>query len=217
MIIACVRTGTKYPVDYVYRLKAMVERHLKVFHKFICITDRPNELKGIEVIDITALNLPGWWGKMYLFELFWRAGEKVIYFDLDTVICNDIKPLTDLEIEFGICANFTRAYGIKEWPCKYGSCVMVLGKDLDCYIWDIFCKNKETIIRSVGQYGDQSAIEQIAPDATLLQDVLPKGFFIGYRELKDFKPPATSVVVFAGTHKPDNCNEEWIRKEWALS
>lgn len=216
MIVACVRTGNKYPVEYVYKLRDMVARHLKVPHEFKCLTDRPYDLMDIDCVPI-AEHLPGWWGKMKLFSTQWREGEKVIYFDLDMVVCNDIIKLAELEVDFAICGSFTRAAGNKNWPCIYGSCCMVLGKNLDVYIWEIFSCNKQALMAAAGNYGDQMALQHIRPDATILQDVLPKGFFLGYRNLTHYKPEGCSVVVFAGANKPDNCNEQWIAKEWARS
>ena len=99
MIVACVRNGTKYGTDYVYRLRAMVERHLKVPHWFVCLTDRPDELPDVVTVDIKRHGLPGWFAKMALFEPTWRNGQRVIYFDLDTVICGDLKPLAALAVE----------------------------------------------------------------------------------------------------------------------
>lgn len=216
MIVACVRTGTKYPTEYVYKLRAMVARHLKTEHEFICMTDNPLVLPDIKCVHIVE-DLPGWWGKMKLFSTKWRQGQKVLFFDLDMVICGDLAALAALEVDFAICGSFTRASGNKNWPCIYGSCCMVLGADLDVYIWEIFCRNKAALMAAAGNYGDQMALQHIRPDATILQDVLPEGFFLGYRHLNHYKPAECSVVVFAGANKPHNCTEQWIAKEWALS
>ena len=216
MIVACVRTGTKYPIEYVYRLRDMVARHLKVPYKFVCLTDDPNLLPDIDCV-VVEKGLLGWWAKMQLFNTRWRQGHKVIYFDLDMVICGELAPLAALEVDFAVCGSFTRAAGNKNWPCIYGSCCMVLGVNLGVYIWEIFCRNKVALMAAAGNYGDQMALQHIYPDATILQDVLPQGFFLGYRHLTHHKPEGCSVVVFAGSNKPHNCNEQWIEKEWARS
>lgn len=217
MIVACVRTGGKYSTDYVYKLRDMVARHLPIPHEFICLTDNPNHLVGIKTDDIWCYHLQGWWGKMALFEPRWRAGERVLYFDLDTVICGDLSPLANLFVDFGICANFTRAAGNKSWPCHYGSCVMTLGPNRCENIWHSFNADDYRLMMKAGNYGDQKVLEWLSPAATLLQDVLPQGFFLGYRDLADTKPKECSVVVFAGSSKPHNSNKEWIKDAWALS
>lgn len=215
MIVACVRTGTKYPVEYVYKLRDMVRRHLPIPHEFRCLSDQL--MMDYTVEDITNYHLQGWWGKMALFEPQWRQGQRVLYFDLDTVVCGDLTPLAELDVDFGICANFTRAAGHKTWPCGYGSCVMTIGPDKCEDIWRKFHADDLTLMRKAGGYGDQKVIEQLAPAATLLQDVLPTGFFLGYRDLDYHKPDHCSVVCFAGSSKPNNCNKEWIGREWVLS
>lgn len=213
MIIACVRTGNKYPVDYVYKLKAMVERHLSIHHSFICLTDRPQDLEGVETVKISDPDLIGWWGKMTLFEFSYYSDEQILYFDLDSVICDDILPLAILKTDFAVCANFTRAAGI-DWPCSYGSCVMSIAPGFGEEIYHGFMAKKKEWMDKAGRYGDQRAIELICPDADLLQDVLPKGFFLGYRNITEKKPEGCSVVVFAGIHKPHNCEQKWIKDEW---
>lgn len=216
MIVACVRIGTRYPVGYVYKLKAMVACYLPIDHKFVCITDRPLDLPGIEKVPV--YDLMGWWAKLKLFDPLWgRVGQRILYFDLDTVICGDLSPLAALDVEFGICANFTRAAGNLNWPCRYGSCVMTIGPSFGADVWRNFNVDKNAIMARAGHYGDQKAIEELIPAATLLQEVLPTGFFLGYRDLKASKPPGCSVVVFAGNSKPHNCAEPWIKDAWVLS
>ena len=213
MIVACVRTGTKYGPEYVYRLKAMAQRHLKTPHRFICITDAPEDFPDIQCIDLVGLALPGWFAKMFLFEPEWRAGERVLYFDLDTVICGDLGPLAGLGVEFGICENFTRLAGLRN-VCAYGSCVMTIGPDALPDVWEQFWDEPQQWINAAGPHGDQWIIEKLAPAATLLQDATHPGYFLGYRELTDQKPPGCSLVIFAGRSKPHNCNEQWIASEW---
>lgn len=213
LTVACVRTGEKYGPEYVYRLRSAVERHLRVPFRFVCLTDFPDELPDISTIDISRFALPGWYGKMALFEPTWRQGHRVLFFDLDTVICGDLGPLADLDVEFGVCANFTRAAGLRS-ECKYGSCVMTIGPNRMPEVWEQFWDEAQNWINAAGPNGDQWIIEKLAPAGTLLQDAMPDHYFLGYRELTDTKPPGCSLVIFAGRSKPHNCNEEWIQREW---
>lgn len=206
LTVACVRTGTKYSIEYVQRLQKAVGRHLPIEHDFVCFTDR--ECSG----------LPGWWGKMALFEPTWRAGQRVLYFDLDTVIVGDLSPLARLDVPFAICDNFTRLAGHSEWPCKYGSCAMTIGPEFDGDLWDWFIENPQRITAKCGRYGDQKAIEMWSSKFPLLQRLLPPGFFVGYRDLPrypDRPPEGASLVVFAGENKPHKTNCEWAKRAWA--
>jgi hypothetical protein len=219
-IIACVRTGSKYPVAYVHRLRAMVRRYFVHAHRFVVLTDKPNELAGYETVAIGDHRLIGWWGKMKLFDTSWRAGARVIYFDLDTVVIGDITPLerTADKDGFAICGNFTRAAGHASYPCRYGSCVMTMGRNFGDDVWRGFEPDAQEWMRRCAQYGDQRVIELLHPRATLLQDVTPPGFFMSYRDLDlhpDRAPRGCSVIAFGGMRKPDNCDVSWVKQAWA--
>lgn len=182
-----------------------------------CYTDRPYVPDGVIGIDVSTLGLQGWWAKMALFNARVRPAGRVIYLDLDTVIAGDLQPLAQLDVDFGICANFTRRAGNVSWPCNYGSCVMSFADGWGTHIWDAFNAKRKHFMDEAGRLGDQWVIEQLHDDAALLQDELPKGFFVGYRELpmhKEVKPPEAHLIIFAGNHKPDNCQLKWIRRLW---
>jgi hypothetical protein len=214
MIVACVRTGTKYGPEYVSRLEAGVARYLKRPHKFVCLTDRPWEVPLSVAIDIGETGLMGWWGKMALFEFAARRRERVIALDLDTVVSGSLEPLADLEVEFGICENFTRAAGNLSWPCRYGSCVMTLAPGFGGQVWTQFRERQGELVAAAGHYGDQWVIERLVPAASLLQPILPAGFFLGYRDLDDEQPSGCSLVIFAGKSKPHNSPHQWIADAW---
>lgn len=211
--VACVRTGYKYSPDYVFRLKAMVARHLSLPHRFTCFTDDPAALPGIHTIDI-GREAPGWWGKMELFAHQANSTSRLVYLDLDTVVAGDLSPLAQLGVEFGICGSFTRAAGNKQWPCGYGSCVMVMAPGFGAEIAEQWRLKAGRLMQEAGRYGDQWVIERLHPTATILQDVLPPGFFLGYRDLQTARPEGCSLVIFAGSAKPHNCDEEWIKDAW---
>lgn len=228
MIVACVRTGEKYATKYVYRLRNMVASHLDVSHRFVCLTDDADALPGIETFSVDPL-LPGWWAKMELFKTKWRSGHRVVYLDLDSVIVGNITPLAKLNVHFGICANFTLIHQQRvcitgkinsprqQWPCRYGSCCMTIAEGFGGYIWDKFNADRYQLMRRNYRLGDQKVIEEIEPSAQMLQPLLPDGFFLGYRDLPEHKseqPPGAAIVIFAGSHKPDNTETVWVRDAW---
>lgn len=194
----------------------MVARHLRRPFKAVCLTDHPS-LDMPYGVNRIQTDLPGWWAKMQLFEAAWRAGQQVLYFDLDTVIVGDITPLADVTKDFAICGSFTRAAGHPSWPCRYGSCVMVIGPGAHEDVYPRYLADARKGKGLWKAYGDQKAIEDLLPGAPLLQDILPQGFFMDRRAVvrnRDAKPPGVSVVCFAGPLKPENCDVRWIRDEW---
>ena len=208
--VACVRTGSKYGIDYVAKLRNMVASHLPTDHRFICLTDQPETLEGVEMIPIKGLS--GWWAKMALFSPDVRGSGKCIYFDLDTVIIGDLSPLANIGADFATCANFTKAV-MPKYPCKYGSCVMVLADGFGADIWRSFMAESQRIIASC-KYGDQQAIEHLYPDAVLLQQVLPDGYMVGRRDFSDERPENAAIMIFAGQHKPHNTPHAWLKEAW---
>lgn len=214
LTIACVRTGTKYGPEYVERLRAGVARHLSRPHRFVCLTDRPADLPGIDVVDISAFGLKGWWGKMALLDFASRSSDRVIFFDLDMVMCGPLDPLADVAVDFAICGSFTRAAGNLKWPCRYGSCVMSFAPGFGADGWARFDRERDRWFAQAGTFGDQFVYEGLYPAATILQDILPKGFFLGYRDMTDVKPEGCAVAVFAGSSKPHTCEVPWVRSAW---
>lgn len=218
LTVACVWTGNKYGWEYVERLRNMVARYLPPPFRFVCITDKqpiqcinfPDE--PIEYLPARP-DLPGWWAKMQYFDRALMGDDKLIALDLDTVIVDDLTPLANIPHEFGICENFTRLAGHKDWPCKYGSCAMVLAAGFGQKIWDDFAASPYQYMNACPR-GDQQVIERIKPNATFLQPVLPFGYFLGYRDLTPTKPEGCAVVVFAGNSKPHNCEHQWIKDAW---
>jgi hypothetical protein len=216
LIVACVRTGTKYSIDYVVKLRNMVNRHLHQPYRMVCLTDQPDRCGGVHFIDISAIGLNGWWAKMLLFEPQWRGLAKVIYLDLDTVLIRDIGALAAVPGELAICENFTRLLTNPDYPCKYNSSVMVIGGGMGQFIWFAFNQNGAELMKQYDRHGDQRCIEYLYPAATLLQNVLPKGFFCNYRQLTSHVPKSPAAIInFGGNNKPDNCPIPWLKEAWS--
>lgn len=104
--IACVLRsgGPDYSVEWVYALKRGLNRYVDEFN-FVCLTDA----EGIPPMWRRPLRYewPGWWSKLELFRpgLF-DEGERVFFFDLDTLIVGPIDDVLGYEGEFGMIRGF---------------------------------------------------------------------------------------------------------------
>jgi hypothetical protein len=200
---------------YVTKLRNMVARHMSLPYTFVCLTDQPDRCDGAIFIDVKTIGLVGWWAKLVLFEPTWRESSQIIYIDLDTVIIGDLAPLQDVPDEFAILESPVRAHGNLAYPCKYNSSVMVIGPGRCAFMWEKFDKLRSRLMLAHDRYGDQAVIQELYPDAAILNKRMPQGFFLNYRDLTAHKPEGASVVNFGGSHRPHSCPIAWVQSAWA--
>ena len=219
--VVCVLTGKKYGFRYVLQLHRMVSKFLPVDHRFLLLTDETTTAPdGIEVINIEHYGLKTWFAKMLIFNREVVGDGKILYIDLDMIIAKSLEPLVNLDINFGICDNFTRINQIRNggkatWPCQFGSCVMLLGDGFGQFVWDKFWKKPWAYILNAKQFGDQYIIECLTGKcAVVLQDVLPEGYFLHYKDFTEEPDERAAVLVFAGKTKPIDCQIPWIKEKW---
>lgn len=206
--IVCVRQGTKYGPEYVRKLYAMVARNIMMGTegRFICFTDQPDDLgPHIETRPLPE-GVIGWWAKLWLFSRgLFEENDRVIYFDLDTVIVGDLDPIVQYDREFAILQDVYR-------PQSWQSSVMAWRAGFGHHIWEdwIAAGRPET------DGGDQEWIERCQrPHAHILQALYP-GLFCSYKEhCHPFPPEGTSVVVFHGDPKPHDCGTPWVDAMWS--
>ena len=91
-IVCVLRSNGKvgYDATWVDRLKKAVERNITIPHQFHCLSDCEVPCNRIPLEDIGL----GWWAKMQLFRPGLFNGP-VLYFDLDTVICQNIDDIVN--------------------------------------------------------------------------------------------------------------------------
>lgn len=96
--VVCTRWLDAFPASYVTVLRNAVAANLDREHRFICVTDRPQDLTdGVEGVELPDMGIPlefqkrGCWPKLGIFkEGLLPAGEPTLYLDLDVVILRDL-------------------------------------------------------------------------------------------------------------------------------
>ncbi|QKT04974.1 glycosyltransferase [Ectothiorhodospiraceae bacterium 2226] len=94
--------GDKYPARYVNILHAMVRRHLRLPHRFVCFTDDAEGLDpGIEHRPLPPVRLPGGpergWRKLGVFAKRLADLEgTALFLDLDVVLLDSMDALFEL-------------------------------------------------------------------------------------------------------------------------
>jgi hypothetical protein len=212
--IVCVKAGDLYSADYVNRLYAMVARNLTAGHegRFVCFTDDDTDIRQ----EIHCRPLPegvaGWWNKLYLFAPGqFEHRDRVLYFDLDTVMVGDLDEIALYDGEFAILRDFYREDGwqssVMGWKAGFGA-----------EIWQRWNREgRPEAVNTATTHGDQAWIEKVVPKAEILQDLYP-GKFVSYkRDCIPYPPEGASVCVFHGEPKPHDCGRSWVEAMWTES
>lgn len=205
--VVCIKAGPKYGPDYPNILFDMVRRNLGEGYggSFTCFTEDPAGLdEGIEVRPL-PVSLPGWWSKLGLFQpdLF-PEGDRVLFFDLDTVITGRIDALCDYDGPFAILRDAFRPDGLQ-------SSVMAWRSGEGHEIWQTYL---EAGLPTDVPGGDQAWVERTRMNAVRLQDAFPS-MFVSYKYL--LSPPVKeSVVIFHGDPRPHEVLTGWVPMVWKV-
>lgn len=204
--VVCVKWGEKYGPEYVNILFDMVNRNLPARSgRFVCYTDDPQGID--EEIEIQELpeGLEGWWNKLYLFkEGVFKEGERVIFLDLDTILCGHLNHIFNYKGEFAILRDFYR-------PNGYGSGMMMWRGGFGSHIWDSYEKAGYPDING----GDQAWIERQVSKADLLQELYPQSICSYKEHALDGIPKGIKIICFHGYPKPHEC-DGWVPNVWKI-
>ena len=118
-VILCMKWGTKYTVDYVNRLYAMVDRYLTLPFEMVCLTDNSEGINpNVTCFPIPALNLPPntperGWNKLSTFEAnLYGLEANVLFLDLDVIIIDNIDCFFDQQGDFLIIHDWKHPWRI---------------------------------------------------------------------------------------------------------
>jgi len=153
--ILCVRFGTRYGREYVEKLRNMVSRHCSLPYEFVCLTDDPTPVEGVRlIVQPNAGYSRAWWHKIHMFDPSLPLQGRILYFDLDVVIINNIDKLIENAGD-----DF---YGILDFNRKFhksyrslNSSMLSWKHDIQNNIWTEFIKDKTAAQKF---YGDQDWI-----------------------------------------------------------
>jgi hypothetical protein len=216
LTVACVWVRGEYPytVEYVTRLRAMVERWIDRDFTFCCLTDRPEELLS-PVIAIPVTKLAGFapWTKLELFNPTRAWPGRVLYLDLDSLIVAPLAPILDYPAPFAITADPPRpgqkprdSYG-RAIVRRFNSSVMAWDGGTHTELF-----TRWTPEASKRLSGDQDHIGEQLPDAAALS----RDWFPRISELKGEPPrePAKVVLCKVPKNAIAAAQFEWVREVW---
>ncbi len=133
--VLCIKWGKKYGPEYVNKLHAMVGRHLKRPHRFVCLTDDAEGISpGIDVKPIPMVGFDefdqrkpwtfghGWLKLTSFAEPLYDLSGRTLFLDLDIVIVDSLDPFFERTEPFVV---------IKEWDKSDGT------GNTSCYLYTI--------------------------------------------------------------------------------
>lgn len=219
--IVCVNAGNYEGkgAEYVNILFDMCRRNLseKVKFDFTCFTDNAEDLEaGIKTRPLPE-NLKGWWSKLYLFKKgLFEDGDRILYFDLDTVLTGGIDEIVKYDGEFAILRDFYRSEGLQSSVMAWKANNPSLNG-----LWDRY-ERDEYPIGMKG--GDQEWIEtfyragawRISDMLDIFQDIFSEQFVSYKVSCRNLFPKGAKVVVFHGHPRPHEILTGWVPNVWKI-
>lgn len=204
LTVACVyKPGGGFTEDYVRHLHIACAQHIKVPHDFVCLTTR----RGLPNVRCEPLmrRHHGYWNKLELFRRGLFDGP-VIYFDLDTMILNDITDIATAAVAFAAPAVI-KPQGVV--PGVMSSSVMVWNAGVGIDFGGIDEKFRSPLREKYEQdwhrWGDQGWIQDTLPVPFIDLHALFPGRMVSYKlDIRPVAktPPSASIVMFHGNPRP---------------
>jgi len=211
LVIICVlKSGGDFGVSYVSKLKHMLTRHVTVPYEFICLTD---------VLAVSCLcktiklqdDYPGWWSKIELFRKGLVDADRIVYFDLDTVILDNIDAFLERDEYFIGLRPFNPER--KRNLHLFGSGNMSWKNDGGLnFIYDEFRVFDMRRFR-----GDQNYIGRKLEEKGIplnFWQLLVSGVYSFKRQCIKVLPEDARVVYFHGYPRLPEVETEWVKENW---
>jgi hypothetical protein len=182
---------SRYPVEWVYKLRDGVARHYSKPHRFVCITDEPEALQGVETLPL------------------WP--------DLDAVIVGDLAPLFDRSEDFVINAHA----GKKPPRQHYNGSMALMNRGARPQVWrefdpQITPAQLQDDPEVVGT--DQAWIRTILGDGEARFTAADGVYDVRHSPGLDRRLPDNArIVFFSGPRDPETEMDRvpWIEECWA--
>jgi hypothetical protein len=207
-----------YTAHHVNVLRNMLERHVKIPHRLICVTDNPEHIDPrIETVDLwdKCRELGGCYNRLWVFseearELF---GDRFVCIDLDCVI---VKDCTDL---------FTRGddFIINSYnPCArnpidqhYNGSMFMVTAGARRHLWDDFDPESSPDIV-------QADPNTVGTDQAWIRHKLGKGEarwgnadgVYEARQINHYLLPDAKIIFFSGRRDPSENKYRWVQRHW---
>ena len=218
--VVTVQLGNRYPDLWTTRLANMVARHLQDDHHFIIYTDKPTRTRFqttaspnqvVEVRDLEAGALQGYFGKLRLFDQALTGPEPFLFLDNTLVIRNSLSKL----IEIGN-KNHQHLTGVRDWnyPIINSSVMWVKPNTATQDVWNAW---RSGLYQNQSFPGDQNFILRALKNEELAY--WPEGIVCSYKNLRKLakrdreqaklRLETCTILKFHGNPKPSEVMHPW--------
>lgn len=183
------RTGGDYFPEYVRRLAKGLRKHGA--KNILCLSNDPGVRRYCDYMPLKE-GWPGWWSKLELFRL---SSGKHVYFDLDTVIAGDIRPMLSADYSggFWMLRGFHTgmgASGVMAWDGDYSG------------LMQGFTKDRIGEYKTRARWGDQGWItDHLGQAPDFLQDRFP-GMIVSRKKNTKAERSKAAVICYHGRPRP---------------
>jgi hypothetical protein len=228
--ILCVRFGHLYHQGYVERLRNMVSRNITIPYRFVCLTDDQRPIPGVEILyQPNSGYRKGWWHKVHMFDQNLSLSGRILYFDLDVVINNNIDKLI-------LNYNDSDFLGIRDFNRKFysswqnlNSSVMSWTHGNEKMLWEEFKKNPTEAQKLQGDqdwiwkhsknkivFWPDQWIQSYKWEIRSRNDLVIKNGKRNFRTVNDTISPSNDccVTVFHGDPKPQDIQDKFVIDNW---
>lgn len=227
--VLCVKFGKGYGTEYVEKLRNMISRNMTIPYEFVCLTDDRTPIKDVRsIVQPNAGYNKQWWHKIHMFDPSLPLQGRILYFDLDVVVFNNIdKLIKNVDDRFYGTRDFNRAFH-KTWH-QINSSVMSWVHGLENNIYNDFINTDNPTSR---MHGDQDWIWKLAknrivfwPDSWIQSykwEIRSRDELTMQNGLRNFKTikdniiinPNCSVAVFHGEPNPCDVKDKFVLENW---
>lgn len=209
-----------YGPEHVHALKRMLDAHLTVPHRFVCVSDR--EIPGIEVYPMWEFprmwvrpGFPDCWRRLGLYKHAPRIATRILMLDLDILIRRNIDHLASDLAPYCI---------LKGSASKYGGAMQMWESDKYQHVYDEF--DPVESLKLIGEHRAPSGKSLLGSDQTWLSVAVPdaRTWFEEdgvwrYNRVKGAPMGDEVCVVNHGGmpkywHMPKRGPGQWVREEY---
>lgn len=201
--------GDKFNKEHIDKLREGVRRHLKqpyqwrVFHP--------------EARDMPLTKVPGCFCRLRMFDPEWQKkngiNDRIVNFDLDTIITGPLDPLFDRTEQFVIMQGANVAN-----PCPMNGALMMIKAGAHPEVWNDFSLEAAQHIPFYSFPDDQGWIWHKLPGAaawrvgheTGIYVYQKRGWPLGSKQL----PAGARLVTFINNDPAKMQQLEWVQKHW---